>query len=338
MTVYLPSLLVRAVRPLSRLRRRIRWLERFLETPLSDSDEQALRIACQRSGVELGAFYHWYVQKKVISLSWRRFDRPRVLRMVGALDRTCYAPLDDLLRDSRGMLLALPHFGLYINTIVGVIERVRMHRPICIFYGNPATHPGNEVFDLLCRRVWLDDPDSNVRVLYDTRSGLAKAIRALESGAVVIIMPDVFKDELDAFQVPFCGRAMNVMLGTASLARRTAARIVPIVCTPVGRGMDFSTEFGDAIEVSSAALDDVAVDVELLNYRMTLRMFRFYETVMSHRILFWQFARQHYAHQTCLPSIGFDTLSEAVNLFVAEARVSAPHAMPLAVPTGPLAL
>lgn len=334
--MFLPSYLVAALSPIGRLHRRIHWLERFLETPLSDQDHRALQVACARSDCRFGRFYHWYLQKKVISSIWRTISREGVLRMVSSLDRSDYAGLDAALAQQRGLLLALPHHGLYINTIVALIERVRTGRDIYIFYGDPATHPGNEVFDALCRRVWLDDPQSRVQVLYDNRQGLAKALRSLQQGAAVIIMPDVFKDEMDTLQIPFCGRAMNIMMGTAVLARKTGAAILPLVCRPEGRGMDFVTEIGPCLDCSEPAAGEQDVSAELLNYRTMLNVFRYYESVMGKQIVYWQFARQMYAHDAELPRLDREGMMRAAEAMVDDARLHVPSAFPpAAVSAGP---
>lgn len=324
--MFLPSYFVAAMAPIVFVNRRYRWLERYLDTPLTERDYRALRIACERSNSRFGKFYHWYFQKKVISSIWKRFTKESVLKMTSSLDRTNYDPLDAALLNGRGLILALPHHGLYINSIVSLIERVKSSRDIYIFYGDPATHPGNEVFDALCKRVWLNDPRSRVHILYDNRAGMGKALRALQSGAVVIIMPDVFKNELDTFQIPFCGRAINIMLGTAVLARKTNARILPVVCTPVGIGMAFATKMGPCIEPCRPFYDEGDVDADLLNYRTMLQVFRYYESVMSEGIVYWQFARQVYAHDVEFPLLDVGELGPAADALVADARLHVPVA------------
>lgn len=324
--MFLPSYLVALLAPLQWLDRRVLWLERYLETPLSEQDQRALQVACARSGCRFGKFYHWYLQKKVISKIWRTISREGVLRMTSSLDRSDYAALDEALASPNGLLLALPHHGLYINTIVSLVERVRQHRDIHIFYGDPATHPGNDVFDGLCRRIWLDDPQSGVSILYDNRQGLARALRSLQQGAAVIIMPDVFKDELETLQIPFCGRAMNIMMGTAVLARKTGATILPLVCRPQGKGMGFRTEIGPQIACCEPFEGEGVVETGLLNYRTMLKVFRFYESIMDKEIVYWQFSRQMYAHDVELARLDQAGMLGAATALVDDARLRVPSA------------
>lgn len=324
--MFFPSYLVAAAKPLGWINRRVRWLERYLETPLTDRDYAALRVACERSGCRFGKFYHWYLQKKVTSSIWRTISKEETLRMAASLDRSDYTELHAALERPQGLLLALPHHGLYANSSISMTERIRLNRDIYIFYGDPATHPGNEVFDDLSKRLWLDDPNSRVRVLYDNRAGMVSALRALSSGAAVIIMPDVFKNEIDTFQIPFCGRAMNIMLGTAVLARKTNAAILPVVCEPSGSGMDFRTRFGPLIQAEQPFQDEVGVDVDLLNYRTMLRVFRFYESIMDENVIYWQFARQLYAHDIEMPILRRESVLPAAEALVADARLHVPAA------------
>jgi lauroyl/myristoyl acyltransferase len=335
--MFLPSYFVAATTPVSLLDQRIRWLERYLETPLTDSDETALRVACARSGARFGEFYHLYFQKKVISKIWRTIQKDEILRMIHDLDRSHYLALDAALEQKRGLLLALPHHGLYINTIVAVTERVRRSRDIYIFYGDPATHAGNEVFDSLCKRIWLNDPDSRVHVVYDNRAGLVKAIRALKDGAAVIIMPDVFKNEIDTFQIPFCGRTMNIMLGTAVLARKTDSAILPIVCRPVGYGMNFVTEQGPCISVAQPMGGEGDVDEALLNYRTMLKVFSYCESIMDKQIIHWQFARQLYVHDAEFPVLDGSSIEATSTLLVEDAKVRVPDAFSSVAAPAPLA-
>lgn len=327
--MFLPSYFVALATPLCLLTRRILWLENYLETPLTDRDEAALRVACERSNIRFGRFYHWYLQKKVISNIWRTISRDSVLRMTQSLDRSDYIALDSALTERRGLLLALPHHGLYINTIVSVVERVRRSRDIYIFYGDPETHSGNEVFDLLCKRIWTNDSQSGVHIIYDNRGGMVKAIRALKEGSAVIIMPDVFKNELDTFQISFCGRAMNIMLGTAVLARKTKSAILPIVCRPVGYGMSFSTDIGPYILPVHPFESEGEGDVDLLNYRTMLKVFRYYETVMDRCIMYWQFARQMYCHDVDITGLDERGMMEAVDALLEDAKLHVPSAFQL---------
>jgi Bacterial lipid A biosynthesis acyltransferase len=286
-------------RPLRLFDRRISSVERFLETPLDENDERHVRIACSESGgVRLGEFYHWYLQKLIISKSIRTLDRPRTLALIAALDRTDYTPARAVLESSSGVLVAVPHQSHYIFAIAGLSEYLRRSKRVYIFYGQPKTHRGNEVFDHFASMLWGNETGGNVEVIHDTRNGLAKAIKGLKSGGIVITMPDVFQKEDDTLVIPFCGRPLNVMLGTAALARKTGAWVLPVIPAAHGRGMNFQTRFGTRIDTPEEALDTPGADaIKAMDYAVTRRIFLQYEPLMRGAILYWQNMRKHLAQE-----------------------------------------
>lgn len=274
-------------------------IERFLETPLDESDERHIRTACSESGgVRFGAFYHWYLQKLIISKSIRTLDRAKTLALIAALDKTDYTPLRDVRESSSGVLIAVPHQSHYIFAIAGLSEQLRRSKRVYIFYGQPKTHRGNEVFDHFASMLWGSEASANVEVIHDTRHGLAKAIKGLKSGGVVLTMPDVFQKEDDTLVIPFCGRPLNVMLGTAALARKTGAWILPVIPAAHGRGMDFQTRFGTRIDTLAEALDAPGADaMKVMDYAVTRSIFAQYEPWMQGAILYWQNMRKYLAQE-----------------------------------------
>lgn len=238
----IPQLLTQLARPLRRLDRRIAWIESIIKTPLTDDDEHYLRVACAESGnTRFGEYYYWYLQKLFVANVLRRGNRTEFLSLLSRADRTDYSAFDELARTPRGLLIAVPHHAHCILSIIMLAERLRHERKTFLFYGNPETHPGNEIFDRL--NGWFWNEDNGVGFVHDTRKGLATAIRELRAGAAVFILPDVFKDENATYPISFCKRSMSIMLGTAALSRRTDALIVPMISTPVPSGLSFRSVF-----------------------------------------------------------------------------------------------
>jgi lauroyl/myristoyl acyltransferase len=322
----LGSLLIDVASPMRRLRRRVPLLERLLRVPLTEEELRSIGLACERSGVELGAFYHWYLQKWVVSRHVRRLEKASTLRMISRMDRTDYAPVDALQKESRGLLFAIPHHGHYILSIVALAERLRTSREVLIFYGNPQTHAGNEIFDHLYGQLF-GDASSGVRVIHDTRAGMASALRGLKEGAAVIIMPDVYKQEHDTYLVPFCGRPLNVMLGTAALARKTGAVILPMVSQPAARGFGFSSVFGALIDERPA--EEGTDDSVHASYRLTAELFRQLEAVMDPAIVYWQYVRSHYLREASFPELAPDAVSSIAELLFVDPRVNVDLSAPL---------
>lgn len=317
------SLLMDASSPMRRLRRRIPMLEKLLRVELNDREFESVGIACARSHVEFGAFYHWYLQKLLVSQHVRRLDKTSTLGIVAGMDRTDYTALNVAARDPRGLIVAIPHHGHYILSIVALAERLRASREVLVFYGAPQTHAGNEIFDLLYAQLF-GDAGSRVEVIHDTRAGMVRAIRGLQNGAAVVIMPDVYKNEHDTFLVPFCGRPLNVMFGTAALARRTGAAILPVVSRPLARGLGFDSAFGAIIEYPYAhedAQQATPIDTVHSDYRTTLQMFRMFETCMDTSIVYWQYIRSHYMRDAEFPELSPDALKAVAGLFLVDPRV-----------------
>ncbi len=100
----------------------------------------------------------------------------------------------------------------------------------------------------------------------------------------MIILPDVYKHEHETFLVPFCGRPLNVMLGTAALARKTGTLILPRVSQPAARGFGFTSAFGGVLDERPTSGDDTLH----ANYRVTAQVFRQLERVMDSEIVYCQ--------------------------------------------------
>lgn len=281
-------------RPLNLLDRRIAAIEKWLKIPLPEVDERLVREACAMSGGKrLGSFYHWYLLKLLVARAVRGIDRQRALSLINACDKTDYTSIRSVLSSDRGVLIAIPHHAHYIFSMIALAEKVRAHRLVYVFYGQPDTHRGNEIFDHLHQRIWGNA--ANVQVIHDTRQGMAKAIKGLKNGAVVLIMPDVFQNESDTMVVPFCGRALNVMMGTATLARRTKAWILPAVSTRHGRGLGFVTRFGTRIDYRSPNAQSRSAASRIADYGVTRILFKQFEDFMSSELLYWQNVRQFLA-------------------------------------------
>lgn len=317
------SLLMDAASPIRRLHGRVPILERWLHVELNDREAESTRIACARSKVAFGAYYHWYLQKLLISKGVRRLDKASTLKMIASMDRTDYAAADIAAADPRGLIVAIPHHGHYILSITALADRLRASRQVLVFYGDPKTHSGNEIFERLHAQLF-SGADSGVEVIHDTRAGMVRAIRGLQNGAVVMIMPDVYKNEEDTVLLPFCGKPLNVMFGTVALARKTGAAILPMVSRPSPRGLGFDGAFGAIIEyprMDQNIAQPTPADITHLDYRTTLRLFEAFEAHMNDSIFYWQYVRSHYARDAEFPDLSHDELKTVAELFFADPRI-----------------
>lgn len=283
-------ILASVTRPMRASDNRIPLLERLLQCPLTPAEVAAIRRACVASGTGIGAFYHWRLEQIAAIAAVQALDRQAILALLRDSDQTNYSQLDAVAALPGGLLIATPHHGHFVFSIVAVCERLAATRPVYVFYEAPSAHATNLIFDLLHKRLY-GSPKSDVTILHNTRQGLVRAMKELRTGAVVVILPDVFKDVHDTYQIPFAGGQRNVMLGSATIARRTRARILPMVARPTGRLLEFNNSFGTPFQAFDDGTSAVATTHD--DFRTTLKLFRALEPMMTDQLLYWQYARGH---------------------------------------------
>lgn len=288
----LTRLLVVLSSPIRMLDARSKLIERILDLPLMDDDIRLIREACGKTPI--GTYYHWYLQKLVIAKSIRRLDRDRILSLIHDLDHTDYSDVQSVIDGSTGVLIAIPHHAHYILSMTALAEYLGRNRKVNVFYGQPTTHSGNQVFDLL-HKTLFSDPASGVNVIHSNRQGLSASIKALKNGEIVFIMPDAFQNEDATLFMPFCGRLMNVMLGTAALARKTASCILPVVSASCGNGLAFKTRFGLRLEPPEKAFAWSAEQARASDYGVIRAVFGQFEQHMRNELYLWQNVRSHFA-------------------------------------------
>lgn len=135
---------------------------------------------------------------------------------------TAYA--QHVFNTDRPVILASPHYGVAPIGFVAAAHRMGSRRAINLFCDPERTTPR---IMLLFERAGVDSA-----ALLGGFSGALSATRALMRNEHLVMMPDVFDDVANTFAVPFFGRMMRVAAGTAFLALRTSAWIVPVLAAP----------------------------------------------------------------------------------------------------------
>ena len=289
----LARLLVAATAPARHLDLRSRHIERMLGMRLAETD---IRLVRQAGGsTPIGAYYHWYLQKLLVARAIRKLDRERALALVQAMDHTDYTAAQPIIDSPTGVIVAIPHHAHYILSMTALAGRLGKHRPVNVFYGQPATHKGNEVFDRM-HEVLFSPLASGVDIMHDNRQGLAKAIKGLKNGEIVVIMPDAFQDEDATMMVPFLGRLMNTMLGTAILARKTGSWILPVVSKLHRNRLAFMTHFGTRLDHPAGSSGLPARQARIRDYAVTRDVFQQFEAAMRDEAYLWQHVRGHFAN------------------------------------------
>lgn len=129
-----------------------------------------------------------------------------------------------ILAAPRPILFATPHYGAPTVACMAGARLMHGRRALNVFFDKPRH--GAQLSPLF-ERAGIPSK----RMLGGT-AGIRAALRALERGECVAILPDVFDDLAQTVVVPFFGRLLRVAAGTAFLALRTDALIVPVFAEP----------------------------------------------------------------------------------------------------------
>lgn len=309
--------------PLRSLDLRLKWIETVLDLRLTGVEFASIKVACAKSLRTLGSYYHWKIEQLVLIASVKRLSTAATLRLIASSDETDYGWIAKLEDDRRGLLIAVPHHGHFVFSLVALAEKLQWQRPVFVFYDPPTAHTSNEIFDVLHGRIFGTE-SSRVNILHNNRAGISRAIKELNRGSAVVIMPDVYKDVHDTYPIPFCGNSRKVMLGTAVLARKTNSNILPLVSHPTGRIMGFKTLCGEPLAPAAVVKEAPRADAEVsahVDYRTTVRMFQQFEASMSNRLIHWQYCRNHFIGRHTMPAMSEDEVANAASLFLADPRV-----------------
>lgn len=149
-----------------------------------------------------------------------------------------------------GVILATPHYGAFITACLFAIRKLHGRKRFNVIFNDPAITPSNKVYEPLFRRLGCD-----VTVLYPDRRGTLSALKALKRGECLAILPDVYLANDATIAVPFFGRLLRVMAGTAFFASRTGAPIFPVYGIP-GSGMKIDLLFDQPLVIEGLVDSD----------------------------------------------------------------------------------
>lgn len=306
------------------LRDRSRRVEQFLGIQMPDHEADAVSKACAAGGHGFGAFYAWQMCNSRIAALLRANASNAVLDLVSVHDCSDYAPLEEALARDEPLIVAIPHHGHYVLAMSALIERIRAVREVMVFYADPAKRSANAVFDSGIANSHWSTPGSGVHVLHDDRAGLASALRGLRQGRVLVIMPDVGPEPERTRLVPFFGRSLPTMLGTATLSRKTGAAILPVSETLADGRLDFACRFAPPAQCPEAADGHASL---FADYATTCQLFASFERLMAADLHRWQFCRAFFSSSLDLPRLLPDEVEP-----IAEALLTSSRADPFAIP------
>lgn len=277
--------------------RRSTLIERLIKVPMSEQECSAVKSACDATSMKLGHFYRWYLAKMIFARSLRKGGRKRILEAVAAIEGASESS-ELHHKEGEGFIVAVPHHGHYIAAIISLVERIKRTRRVLIMYGSPESHPGNEVFDDVCKALW-SGPGSGVEQVNTGTADVLKCIRVLREGGVLFTLPDVYTNQRDAYVFRFLGRRADFMVGSAALARGGRATIFPVVPSTCMRSGKMKIRVLPPLKAETDPRDVYARLA--MDYELTKSMVACLEQEMGRQILHWQYVRQVFQAPKGLP-------------------------------------
>ena len=195
-----------------------------------------------------------WLERRVLASRWRSLV---LQRYVLGLDRDALDHFFDErvrydgstwpLDERRALILAAPHYGAASVGLLAAVHRMHRHRPVNLFFDTEARKL--QVAQL------LDSAGIDVAQLHSGFAGSVEALRALRRRECLIMMPDVFQPGAQTVVVPFYGRLLRVAAGTAFLALRSNALVVPVFAT-AGRKLTLDVKVDTAIDARRFSGDE----------------------------------------------------------------------------------
>ncbi len=128
----------------------------------------------------------------------------------------------DSVRDDKGpVIFVTPHYGGFALGCLKLIQHIGQHKTVNSFYDPPAKNPSSAGFEALLKGLGY-----GFNALFNDSTAVLKALRVLKRGEALTMMPDVFDMAGHVLYVPFFGRLVPAMAGTALFALKSQARVI----------------------------------------------------------------------------------------------------------------
>lgn len=150
--------------------------------------------------------------------------------------------LEQVRSDPRPVVFVTPHYGDYAVACLKLIQVVGRHKVVNAFYNPPQERRSDEPFETLFKRLGF-----GFNALFKDGTAVLRALRVLRRGEALTMMPDNFDTAGQPIYVPFFGRLMPAMGGTALFALKSRARLVTGFHCP-GRGLGGTLKICEPID------------------------------------------------------------------------------------------
>lgn len=150
--------------------------------------------------------------------------------------------LDLVRNDARPVVFVTPHYGPFGLGCLKLIQAIGRQKTVNAFYDPPAKNPSSAGFEALLKGLGY-----GFNPLFNDSTAVLKALRVLKRGEALTMMPDVFDISGHVLYVPFFGRLVPAMAGTALFAIKSQARVVVGYSCP-GAGLQTTVQLGAPME------------------------------------------------------------------------------------------
>lgn len=218
------------------------------------------------------------------------------------------------------VVLLSPHYGAYLPASLRLIEDLGALKQINLFFDDPAKNASTVDYAPIYHRY-----GGNTALLYNNRRSVVAAIKALQQGQVLTMMPDVYDVSGNHIAVPFLGRLTHAMTGTAFFALKTQALLMPVYCHPV-KGLDCELDLQEPIPLSAA------VNFEQAVFETTASIFANMEAQLIRRPEHWVYWNELHRRFPCMTPMPADTGGDwagQLEALVAEIRAQSPALAPV---------
>jgi KDO2-lipid IV(A) lauroyltransferase len=190
--------------------------------------------------------------------------------------------LEALKHSSAPVIFVTPHYGNFHAGCLKLIKEIGHHKVVNAFYNPPSKNRTSTGFEDLFQRLGY-----GFNPLFNDDTAVLKALRVLKRGEALTMMPDVFDISGHVLYVPFFGRLIPAMAGTAMFALKSRANVIVGHSCP-GEGLSSTLKLGRPMLVERSG--DIESDIATL----TCAIFRELELQI----------RSEPEHWTYLPNIG----------------------------------
>lgn len=154
--------------------------------------------------------------------------------------------VDRIARHDGPVVMLTPHYGAFLSASLRLLADIGPRKRLNLFFDDPAKNANTGDYAPVYQRF-----DGNAAVLFNNRRSVVAALKALQQGEVLTMMPDVYEIGGNHVAVPFFGGLTHAMTGTAFFALKSQALLVPVYCYPVG-GLDCELDVQAPIPLSAA--------------------------------------------------------------------------------------